>query len=436
MEEMTTAINARDYSRRRRQLMRMAGEDAILVLPAAPVRIRSRNTHYSYRQDSDFWYLSGFPEPEAVLVLVPGRRDGESLLFCREHDPKRNIWEGHRAGPKEAVDVYGVDAAFPLSELHNIFPGLLKEHPRIFYHFGRDIEFDLSITGWINRSQAKARIELFELDHILHELRLFKDSSEILQMRRAARISAEAHIEAMRATYPGAFEHEIEAVLQYVFRKHGAESAYPPIVGGGKNACILHYVNNDAPLRANDLLLVDAGAELEGYATDITRCFPVSGRYSPEQRAIYALVLEAQHAALAEARPGRSWHALHDAAVVVLTEGFLRLGLLKGTLQENIKSRAYKRFYMHKTGHWIGLDVHDVGEYFVDGEFRKLESGMVLTIEPGVYIAPGSKDVAERWHGIGVRIEDNVAITTDGHDVLTEDTPRSIDQVEALLAAR
>lgn len=435
-------IKLAEFARRRRQLMRMADEDAILILPAAPVRVRSHDTHYPYRQDSDFWYLSGFPEPEAVLVLVPGRKHGESLLFCRERDPEREAWDGPRAGPEGAMEAFGMDDAYPSADLDEILPGLLEGRTRVYYHFGRDVEFDLKLIGWVNRVRAQVRQgaepphEFLELGHLLHELRLFKSRDELRAMRRAADISAEAHLAAMRAARPGMYEYEVEASLQYVFRRHDAVPAYQPIVGAGANACVLHHIANDGPIRDGDLLLIDAGAEVQGYASDITRTFPVSGRYSGPQGALYQVVLDAQRAAMAQARPGKSWIAGHEAAVEVITEGLLRLGLLKGSLAGNLKSGAYKRFYMHKTGHWLGLDVHDLGDYRIDGEYRELEPGMVFTIEPGVYIPPGSKGVAAKWQGIGIRIEDDVAITKDGHEVLTEGVPRDIDAIEALLAER
>ena len=434
-------IKPAEFARRRRQLMRMAGPDAILILPAAAERIRSNDSHYPYRQDSDFWYLSGFREPDAVLVLVPGRKHGEQLLFCRERDPERESWDGPRAGPDGAVARFGMDDAYPIADLDEILPGLIEGRSRVYYHFGRDAEFDLKLIGWVNRVRAQIKQgaqpphEFLELGHLLHDLRRFKSRDELRALRRAAEIAAEAHLRAMRATRAGMHEYEVEAELQYVFRRHNAVAAYEPIVGAGANACVLHYRANDAPLAAGDLLLVDAGAEFEGYASDITRTYPVDGRYSPAQRAIYQLVLDAQHAAIAAVRPGVPWIAPHEAAVAVLCEGLLRLGLLKGSLAQALKEQTYRRFYMHKTGHWLGLDVHDVGDYRIDGEFRLLEPGMVFTIEPGLYVAPGSKGVAARWQGIGVRIEDDVVVTADGCEVLTAAAPKQIDEVEAAMAA-
>jgi Xaa-Pro aminopeptidase len=433
-------IKPSEFARRRKQLMRMADEDAILILPSAPERIRSKDTTYPYRQDSDFWYLTGFAEPEAVLVMVPGRKHGECLMFCRERDAEREAWDGPRAGPEGAVSALGMDDAFPIDDLDDILPGLLEGRTRVYYHFGRDTDFDLKLIGWLNRVRAQMRLgaepphEFLELGHLLHELRLFKSPAEVKLMQQACDIASRAQLAAMRATRAGAHEYEIEAALQFEYRRSNAVAAYEPIVGAGANGCVLHYRANDALLRAGDLLLVDAGAEYALYASDITRTWPVDGRYSKEQRALYQLVLDAQAAAMAHARPGRPWIAGHDAAVAVLTEGLLSLGLLKGSLKQALANGDYKRFYMHKTGHWIGLDVHDVGEYKVAGAFRELEPGMAFTIEPGLYVAPGSKGVAEKWQGIGIRIEDDVLITRDGHRVLTDGVPKAVEAVEAVLA--
>ena len=435
------AIRVAEYQRRRRQLMRMAGDDAILILPAAPERIRNNDSHYPYRQDSDFHYLSGFPEPEAVLVLVPGRKHGESLLFCRDRDPEREAWDGPRAGTEGAVSQFGFDDAYPVADLDDILPGLIEGRTRVYYHFGRDADFDLKLIGWVKRVRALVKQgaepphEFLELGHLLHDLRLFKSRDELRVMRRAAEITAEAHRTAMRSARPGGSENAIEGELLSVFRRHGAVPAYEPIVGAGANACVLHYRANNAPLRDGDLLLIDAGAELDCYAADVTRTFPVNGRYTPAQRAIHQLVLAAQQAAITAAVPGASWIAPHEAAVQVLTEGMLSLGLLKGTLAGCLKEHAYRRFYMHKTGHWLGLDVHDVGDYRIGGDYRLLEPGMVLTIEPGIYIAPGSKGVAAKWQGIGVRIEDDVVVTRDGNEVLSASAPKDADAIEAWMAS-
>ena len=435
-----TAAWRKALLRRRRQLMQAAGEGAILILPAAAERIRSRDTHYPYRQDSDFWYLTGCAEPDAVLVLVPGRKHGESILFCRERDPEREGWDGPRLGPEGAVEVLGVDDAYPVSDIDDILPGLLEGRRRVHYHLGRDAEFDLKLIGWLNRVRAQVRQgaqppqEFLELGHLLDEQRLFKSADEVKLMQRAADISVDAHRAAMRAARPGIHEFELQAELERVFRMHDAEPAYASIVGTGANACVLHYRDNRAKSRPGELVLIDAGAEYRGYAADITRTFPVGGRFSKEQRSLHDLVCAAQAAALAQARPGVAYEAGHEAAVATLAEGLLSLGLLKGTLETVVTRGDYKRFYRHKTGHWLGLDVHDVGEYRIDGESRLLEAGMVFTIEPGLYI-PVDADVPAKWRGIGIRIEDDVLITADGHRVLTAALERSADEVEALMAA-
>ena len=433
-------IDRKEYIRRRKQLMRIIGDDAICIVPAAPERVRSNDSHYPYRQDSDFQYLSGFPEPEAVLALIPGRAHGEVILFCRERDAEREAWDGSRAGNEGAVADYGMDDAFPIGDIDDILPGMIEGRSRVYYHFGRDAEFDVKLIGWVNRVReqirqgARAPHEFVALGHILHDLRLYKTRAELRVMRKAAKIASEAHLRAMRATRPGLNEHEIEAELLHTFRRHGAVPSYEPIVGGGANACVLHYRANNAPLRDGDLLLIDAGAEFECYASDITRTFPVNGKFSPAQRALYEVVLAAQRAAIAEVRAGRPFIAYHDAAVRVITAGLIKLGLLKGSVDKNIREGTFKRFYMHKTGHWLGLDVHDVGDYRVDGEYRELEPGMVVTVEPGIYVAADAKGVAAQWRGIGIRIEDDIVVTRDEPEVLTAAVTNDPDEIEALMA--
>ncbi|MEA9728502.1 aminopeptidase P N-terminal domain-containing protein [Xanthomonas campestris] len=435
-----TGIGAAEYARRRKQLMQMAGEQAILILPAAPERVRSHDTHYPYRQDSDFWYLSGFPEPEAVLVLVPGRKHGEAILFCRERDAEREAWDGPRAGQEGAVAQYGMDDAYPIDDVDEILPGLLEGRSRVYYHFGRDVDFDLKLIGWLKRVREQVRHgaqpphEFLELGHLLHEQRLFKSRDEIALMQQAADISVRAHRAAMRLACPGVHEYQLQAEIEREFRAADAWPAYGSIVGTGSNACVLHYRANNARSRDGELVLVDAGAEYRGYAADITRTFPVNGRFSAAQRALHDLVGAAQAAALAQAQPGIAYEAGHLAAVQALTEGLLRLGLLKGTLERNLAEGHYKRFYRHKTGHWLGLDVHDVGEYRLAGESRLLEPGMVFTIEPGLYVSADDTSVDAKWRGIGIRTEDNVLITADGHRVLTDALARSADEIEAEMA--
>ncbi|HEY8519770.1 MAG TPA: Xaa-Pro aminopeptidase [Gammaproteobacteria bacterium] len=432
-------MNATEFAKRRKQLMEMIGAGGIAVLPAAPERVRSRDTHYVYRQDSDFYYLTGFDEPDAAAVLIPGRPEGEFLMFVRERDPAREIWDGPRVGPAGAVERFGADDAFPITDVEDVLPGLLERSRRVYYPMGVSPEFDQRLLGWLNtlnarRQSGHAPSEIVALDHLLHEMRLFKSRSEVNVMRQAARIAVEAHARAMRACRPGMMEYELEAEYLHVFRRHGAECSYPPIVAAGANACILHYRANDARLRDGDLVLVDAGCEYQMYASDVTCTFPVNGRFSPAQRELYEIVLEANRAATAAVRPGNHWNDPHDAAVAVVTRGLKELGLLSGRVPNLIKSQAYRAFFMHKTGHWLGMDVHDVGDYKVDEHWRLLEPGMVLTIEPGIYVSPHARKVPKRYRGIGIRIEDDVLVTRDGAEVLTEGLPRTVAEIERHMA--
>jgi Xaa-Pro aminopeptidase len=434
-------MNNKDFARRRRQLMHMVGKGGIAILPAAPPRVRNRDVEHAYRQDSDFHYLSGFPEPGSVIVLVPGREHGEYILFCRDRDPERETWDGRRAGPEGAVRDHGADDAFPICDIDDILPGLLEQSERVYYTMGLNAEFDQRLLGWVNQLRAGAKTgmtapnEFIALDHLLHDMRLFKSRSEVAAMRKAAKIAAGAHVRAMRACRPGMMEYEIEAEFLHEFRRHDATTSYQPIVGGGANGCILHYIENSSRLNEGELLLIDAGCEYECYASDITRTFPISGRFSAQQRALYEVVLEAQLAAIAKVRPGNHWDEPHHAAVRALTRGLVRLGLLKGRVPTLVKNGDYRRFYMHRTGHWLGLDVHDVGDYKVGDEWRVLEPGMVMTIEPGLYIAPGMRGVAKKWHGLGIRIEDDVLVTRDGAEVLSADVPKDPDEIEQLMRA-
>ena len=431
-------MNSKEFARRRKQLMRMVGSDGIAILPSAPVRTRSRDVEYRYRQDSDFYYLTGFAEPEAVAVLVPGRDNGEYLLFCRERDPEKERWDGSRAGPDGAIDRYDADDAFPIDDLDDILPGIMESCTRVYYTMGLYSEFDARIADWLNslRSRESKGVhtpqEFVALDHLLHDMRLYKSRAEISAMRKAAKVAVKAHTRAMQIVRPGMFEYEVEAEFIHEFRKHDARYSYSPIVGGGINACTLHYVDNREQLEDGQLLLIDAGCELDYYASDITRTFPVSGKFSPEQRAIYDIVLEAQLAAIEKTCRDNHWNDPHDAAVKVVTKGLRKLGLLEGTLPRLLKDGAYREFYMHKTGHWLGMDVHDVGDYKVGDDWRLLESGMVTTVEPGIYI-PGTRKIPARWRNIGIRIEDDVAITHSGPDVLSKGLAKDPDEIEALM---
>ncbi len=433
-------MKAAEYGRRRRALLRALGRDGLAILPAAGEVIRNRDVHYPFRQSSDFSYLTGFPEPDAVAVLAPGRKEGEVILFCRPRDPEREQWDGARAGVEGAVAAYGADQAFPLSDLDAQMPGLIDGRARLYYPVGADRDFDARVLGWVNLVRANARKganppdTFVTIESLLHEQRLRKSPAELRVMRRAARISAEAHRHLMRVCRPGCRESELESEFLHRCATQGARwQAYQPIVGGGANACVLHYGSNQAELRDGDLVLVDAGCELDGYASDITRTFPVNGRFSPAQRALYELVLEAQAAAIAKARQGNRWNEPHEAALRVLTKGLLGLGILSGKLGKLLKDEAYKPYYMHRTGHWLGMDVHDVGSYKREGQWRTLEPGMVLTVEPGLYM-PATDAVPEPYRLIGIRIEDDVLITEDGNEVLSAAAPKDPDAIEALMA--
>jgi len=437
----TPAIGQSEHARRRARLMRRLGREAAAVVPAARPCLRNRDVEHPFRQDSDFLYLTGFPEPEAVAVLLPGRREGAYVLFCRDRDPVLERWTGPRIGPEGARRRYGADQAFPLEELDRRMPELLAGRRCLHAPWGRDEAFDRRLAAWVERVRGAARAgvgapeALVDLGAALHELRLRKSRAELAMMRRAAQVTVEAHRRLMRRCRPGLAEHALEAELWHAFRSAGCVPAYPPIVAGGPRACVLHYTANDAELEPGQLVLVDAGAEHGGYAADLTRTFPVDGRFTAPQRELYEVVLRAQQAALAQVRPGRSWDAPHRAAVRALTRGLLELGLLRGRLEELIRKEAYRTYYMHRTGHWLGLDVHDVGAYRVDGRWRPLEPGMVLTVEPGLYVPEDASGRARRWRGIGIRIEDDVVVTRDGHRVLTEGVPKDPEAIEALMAA-
>ena len=434
-------MKSAELSRRREQLMAMMGDGALAIVPTAPVRLRNRDVEYPYRPDSDFYYLTGFPEPRAVAVLAPGRGHGQYLLFCQDRDPQAEAWTGYRAGPEGACRNYGADDAFPIDDIDEILPGLLEQCDRVYYTMGSYPDFDQRLIRWLTELRERGRAgvhapaELVSLTPVLHEMRLIKSRAELSVMKRAARVTAKAHARAMGVVRPGMFEYELAAEYSYDFARHGCGHAYPPIVGGGANACVLHYTRNADALQAGSLVLVDAGAELDCYAADVTRTFPVSGRFSPEQRAIYELVLAAQLAAIDHVRVGNHWNRPHEAAVEVLSEGLVDLGLLVGPVAQVLEQETYRRFFIHRTGHWLGMDVHDVGEYKLGGQWRELEPGMVTTVEPGLYIAPDCQQVEPRWRGIGVRIEDDVVVTRNAPEVLTREAPKTVAEVEAAASA-
>ena len=414
--------------------------DGVAVISTSLERVRNRDVIYKFRPDSDFYYLTHFPEPEAVAVLSPQREQGEFILFCRDNDPEKEQWNGHRAGLTGAVSEYGADDAFPIDDISDILPGLLENHKKVYCNVGVYPEFDAKLLNWVNEVKAKSRSgiraphEIVDLSHILHELRLIKQTEEVNLMKRAAKVSATAHKAAMQNCRPGMMEYEIEAELHYQFRLGGSYyPAYPPIVAGGRNACILHYIENSAELVDGDLLLIDAGAEIDCYAADITRTFPVNGKFSSPQRDVYDIVLAAQHAAIGQARTGKLWNEPHEAALGVIVQGLIDLKLLNGSVQENLETKNYRRFYMHRTGHWLGMDVHDVGDYKIDGQWRQLEPGMTFTVEPGVYI-PGDEDIDSQFHNIGIRIEDDVLIQREGNMILTKEVPKTVQDIEAIMA--
>lgn len=427
------------YAPRRARLLEKM-QRGIAIIPTAPEAARNGDTHYAYRHDSNFYYLSGFAEPEAVLVLLAGEKP-QSILFCREKNPEREIWDGYRVGPEAAREKFGFDAAYSIAQLDEKLAELIGNQPALFYLLGADGTWDARLLKLRNAVKEKVRSGIHAPDEIrdvralLHEMRLFKDEHELGIMRRAAAISCQAHRRAMRFTRAGRFEYEIEAELLHEFCRHGARHpAYTSIVAGGANACTLHYVGNDAQLKDGELLLIDAGCELDGYASDITRTYPVNGRFSAAQKDLYEIVLAAQAAAIAAAQPGSAWDAPHNAALRILAQGFIDLKLCDGSVDGVLESESYKKFYMHRTGHWLGMDVHDVGEYKIGDNWRVLQPGMVLTVEPGCYIRP-TADVPQALWNIGIRIEDDVVVTRTGVEVLTSQAPKTVDAIESAMAA-
>ncbi len=432
--------NQAHFANRRARFIEQMGSNAIAIIATREEMYRNRDADYKFRADSSFYYLTGFAEPQAVAVLCSDSQQPYTL-FCRERNRDMEIWNGLRAGVEGAVADYAADQAFTIEQLDEQIIQLLSGKQRLYVRLGHSEAFDLRVTGWLKKIAANQRqggqppVEIIQLDSVLDEMRLFKDDFEINLMRQAAQISAQAHVRAMQQVKPGMMEYQLEAELLYIFAQNGCQTAYNSIVGGGANGCILHYVENNQPLKDGDLVLIDAGAELDHYAADITRTFPVNGKFSPEQKALYELVLNAQLAAIEATKSGNHYRVPHEIAVQILTTGLVELGLLQGDVEELIASEAYRQFYMHGTGHWLGMDVHDVGSYKANDEWRPYEAGMVVTVEPGLYIAPDDETVEARWRGIGIRIEDDVLITTTGNEVLTKDVPKTVQDIEQLMLA-
>jgi Xaa-Pro aminopeptidase len=434
-------INMSEYAKRRQVLMQHMGSSGIAILPSASEVTRNNDATYPFRQNSDFYYLTGFEEPNAVLVLLPKRKEGEYLLFNQVRDREHEIWDGPRVGQKGARTQLLADEAFPIHDLEKKLLELMLGRDTIYCSFGVNERFDKLLMRVINqlrskvRSGLKAPIAIVDIASKLHEMRLIKSPAEIALMQKAVDISARAHVRAMEACKPGIMEYQLEAELVHEFHCHGARSpAYSSIVGSGRQTCILHYVANNKKIQNGDLVLIDAGAEYQNYASDITRTFPANGRFSAEQAAIYDIVLSAQLAAIRSVKPGAAWDKAQDIVVKVITTGLKDVGILKGNVNDLIKKQAYLPFYMHRSGHWLGLDVHDVGAYKIDQKSRPLKAGMVLTVEPGIYISADTPGVHKRWHNIGVRIEDDVLVTKNGCDVLSKHIPKERDDIEAIMA--
>lgn len=422
--------------------MAMMQGNSIAVIAAAPEKIRSKDTHYPYKQSTNLSYLSGFPEPQSVMLLIPGRSQGEVVFFCRDKDLLRETWDGYRQGPSGAVQNFGADDAFPIDDIDDILPGMLEGRDRVYYGIGKDAEFDKHLMEWVNGvrdkrgSDAMPPGEFVDLDHLVNEMRLIKSAAEIKLMRKAGEISARAHRRAMQMSRPGLFEYQLQAEIEHEFMLSGATGpAYTSIVGGGKNGCILHYIENRDKLRSGDLVLIDAGCEYQDYAADISRTFPVNGKFSPEQAAIYDIVLASQVAATELIAPGLEYNLANDATVRVITQGLVDLKILQGEVEDLIARGAHRDFYMHNAGHWLGMDVHDVGDYKIDNHWRIYEPGMALTVEPGIYISPDNTNVDEKWRGIAVRIEDDMLVTKTGCENLTSEVPSARNEIEQLMAS-
>ena len=438
---MGQSVNNQMHARRRTELVNQIGGNDIVIIPTSSVKLRNGDVEFAFRPDSDFYYLTGFDEPDAVAVICPGRENGEYVIFCRENNPLREMWDGHRAGLQGAVEVYGADDAFPFSDIGDILPGMMEQREKVYTNVGRYPQFDAQILALLNKIKSDSRpgkhapYELVDLSHLLYEQRLIKRQDEINIMRKAGKMSAAGHLRAMQACRPGMYEYQVQAEMECEFRKAGSHyNAYQSIVAGGANACILHYVKNNQKLHDGELLLIDAGAEYQYYAADISRTFPINGKFSATQRALYDIVLSAQQAAFEQCHVGCTWNQPHDAAVRVIAQGLLDENILQGSIEQVIETGSYRQFYMHRTGHWLGMDVHDVGDYQVEEDWRELEHGMVFTVEPGIYIA-ANEDVDERWHNIGIRIEDNILIRKQGYEILTAGVPTNPADIEATMSA-
>ena len=432
-----------DFKQRRDHLAQKMGANSVAIIATRAEMYRNRDADYKYRADSSFYYLTGFAEPEAVAVLETFA-EGEMYrysLFCRERNREMEIWNGYRAGVEGAVEIYGADEAFAIDLLDQEIIAKLLNKDRLYFRIGHQAEFDARVSQWIQKADAQQRrgstspAEVIQLDRLIDEMRLKKSAQEIELMQIASNISADAHIRAMQSVKPEMMEYALEAELNYIFGKNGCVPAYNSIVGGGENACILHYVENNKPLKDGDLVLIDAACEYEFYASDITRTFPVNGKFSPEQKALYNIVLDAQLAAIDATRIGNHYKYPHEVAVKILTQGLVDLGLLSGNVDELVESEAFRQFFMHGTGHWLGMDVHDVGAYKHGEDWRAYEAGMVVTVEPGLYIAPDDETVDVKWRGIGIRIEDDIVVTENGPLVLTKNVVKTVEEIEQLMAS-
>lgn len=436
-----TGITLEAYTARRAKITQTMPPKSIAILPGGSDRYRNADTEYSFRQESNFYYLTGFSESKSLLVLLKNSASKtQFILFCQSEDPASEVWTGKKMGQAGAKEQLGVDHAYSFDDLDRVMPELLENTHEIFYSLGRDSIWDDRITGWLNsvRAKKKAGVEApnmwMDLSSLIHESRLFKNPDEIKLMCKACEISANAHVDLIKACKPNMMEYQLEALFLYKCVQQGCRSmAYPSIVGGGRNACTLHYGANNAPLKSGDLVLVDAGGEYQNYAADITRTYPVNGKFTEDQKSLYQCVLKAQLAAIELVRPGTRWDTLQETVVNILVQGLVELGILKGDIKALITEQAYRKFYMHGSGHWLGLDVHDAGEYKLEGQYRTLQPGMILTVEPGLYIADGETSVDKRWWGIGIRIEDDVLVTATGHEVLTKAAPKTIEEIEQLM---